>query len=308
MKNIALIFPGQGAQYVGMGEDFYQSSPDAKRVFDLTAEIIQHDFLNVVFKGPEETLRLTAFSQPAIVTTSLAALAALRADPKFQGAAVKFMAGLSLGEYSAVAASGALPLEETIRLIQKRARFMEEATKLNAGKMAAIIGLDAGKIREICEETGAEVANFNSPQQIVITGDALKVEQAAERLKAAGAKTVVFLEVSGAFHSSLMSSAADKLREALPLAPFRDADVPVVSNVDAQPVTDAVSMRKKLADQVTSSVRWVDTVQFMIQAGVRDFIEIGPGKVLKGLIRRIDSSVNVMNIEKYADIASLPLG
>lgn len=307
MKNIALIFPGQGAQYVGMGEDFYQSSPEAKKIFDLTAGIIQNDFLNVVFKGPEETLRLTAFSQPAIVTTSLAALAALRADPRFQNIAVKFTAGLSLGEYSALAASGALSLEETIRLIQKRARFMEEATKLSVGKMAAIIGLDADKIKEICQAAGAEVANFNSPQQTVITGHAPQVEQAAEQLKAAGAKSVVFLEVSGAFHSSLMRSAADKLSEVLPLAPFRDAVVPVVSNVDAQPVTDAVAMRKKLAAQVTSSVQWVNTVQFMIQQGVKDFVEIGPGKVLKGLIRRIDSSANVMNIEKYVDIASLTL-
>lgn len=307
MKPISLIFPGQGSQYAGMGKDFYDASGEAREVFDLADRILQNDFKNVVFNGPQEKLTLTSYSQPAIVTMSVAALKAFEAHPKFKNIQIAFTAGLSLGEYSALNAAGALAFEDTIRLIEKRSQFMDEATKLSVGKMAAIIGLDKEKIAAVCKAAGAEVANFNSPQQTVITGEASKVEAAAKKLQEAGAKSVVFLEVSGAFHSSLMQPAAQKFIPELAKSPLQNALIPVVANVDARPQTSAEAIRKNLGLQITSSVQWVDTVQFMIQQGVKDFIEIGPGKVLKGLIRRIDSSATVQNIEKFADIDALVL-
>lgn len=306
MKQIALIFPGQGAQYTGMGMDFYAASPESRKIFDLADEIIQNDFKNVIFQGPQEKLTLTAYSQPGIVAMSMAALAAFKASPKFKDVEVKFAAGLSLGEYSAITAAGAIDFPDAVRLIQKRSQFMEEATKLNAGKMSAIIGVDREKIIEVCKQTGAEVANFNSPQQIVISGHAAKVEAAAKLLQEAGAKNVVFLEVSGAFHSSLMAPAAEKFSRELAGAPLVNAQFPIISNVDASPATDAEKIRANLARQITSSVQWVDSVNFIIKQGVTDFVEIGPGKVLKGLIRRIDPSASVYNIEKFADIEALP--
>lgn len=305
MKSIGLIFPGQGSQLVGMGKDFYDACPQSKEIFDAADKVIQNNFKSVVFEGPQEKLTLTAYSQPGIVTMSTAALAAFKAHPKFQNIKIAFTAGLSLGEYSALIAAGAISFEDAIRLIQKRSQFMEEATKLAAGKMAAIIGLDAAKIKEICRQTGAEVANFNSLQQIVITGHADKVEAAAKLLQEAGAKSVIPLEVSGAFHSTLMEPAAKKFVVELGLAPLRAATVPVVANVDAKPATDAEMIRQNLAKQITSSVQWVDTVNYMISQGVKDFVEIGPGKVLKGLIRRIDSTASVQNIEKSSDLDAL---
>jgi len=305
MKIISLIFPGQGSQSVGMGKDFYDASPEAKKIFDAADSVIGNNFKSVVFDGPQEKLTLTAYSQPGIFTMSMAALAAFKAHPKSQNVQVAFAAGLSLGEYSALCASGSLDFGETIKLLQKRSQFMEEATKMSAGKMAAIIGMDRAKIVEICQATGAEVANFNSPQQIVITGHAAKVEAACKMLSEAGAKSVVPLEVSGAFHSSLMQPAAEKFAAELKGAPLRNAAFPIVANVDAKPATDAEVIRRNLARQITSSVQWVDTVNFMISQGVKDFVEIGPGKVLKGLIRRIDSTASVQNIEKFSDLESM---
>jgi len=305
MKIISLIFPGQGSQSVGMGKDFYDASPEAKKIFDAADSVIGNNFKSVVFDGPQEKLTLTAYSQPGIFTMSMAALAAFKAHPKSQNVQVAFAAGLSLGEYSALCASGSLDFGETIKLLQKRSQFMEEATKMSAGKMAAIIGMDRAKIVEICQATGAEVANFNSPQQIVITGHAAKVEAACKMLSEAGAKSVVPLEVSGAFHSSLMQPAAEKFAAELKGAPLRNAAFPIVANVDARPATDAEVIRRNLAKQITSSVQWVDTVNFMISQGVKDFVEIGPGKVLKGLIRRIDSTASVQNIEKFSDLESM---
>jgi len=305
MTNVALIFPGQGAQKVGMGKDFYEASPEAKKIFDTAESVIGNNFKQVVFEGPQETLTLTAYSQPAILTMSVAALEAFRAHPKFKNLNVQFAAGLSLGEYSALTAAGVLTFEDTLKLVQKRSSFMEEATKEAKGGMAAVIGFDAAKLKDICGQTGAEVANFNSLDQIVITGHAEKVTAACELIKAAGGK-VIPLDVSGAFHSTLMRPAAQKFEGAISTVAITTGVINVISNVNAQPHTIPSEIRKNLVAQITSSVRWVASVQFMIQNGVSEFIEIGPGKVLRGLIRKIDPNVRVVNIEKPADIETLP--
>ena len=301
MSKTAFIFPGQGAQYLGMGKSLYEQSPEAKAVFDQADTVLGKNLTNIIFEGPAETLTSTAYCQPAILTTSYAAYKALSA----RGVQPAFVAGLSLGELSAVAVSGALSFEQTLKLVERRAAFMEEATRLNAGKMAAIIGLEKQVIVEICRKAGAEVANFNSPQQIVITGHADKVDDACRLLKDAGAKTIVPLDVAGAFHSSLMRPAEDKFKEELMRCPFKDAGIPIVSNVDAKPAVQAEVVRANLARQITSSVQWVDSVLFMEGQGVTNFVEIGPGKVLKGLLRKINSQLKVANVDKFEDIETL---
>lgn len=302
MLSIALIFPGQGAQKVGMGKGFYDASPQARQVFDEADKIIGNGFLDVIFNGPQEKLTSTAYCQPAIFTFSVAALRAFQAHAKFKNISVKFTAGLSLGEYSALAASGAMSFADTLKLVQSRSALMEEATKLSKGKMAAIIGFDKDKLMEICKATGAEVANFNSPQQIVITGHAERVEKASEAIKAAGAKSVIPLEVSGAFHSSLMKPAADKFVDVLKGVKIAPAAVPVISNVDGRPEVDPAHIRGNLAKQITSSVQWVETVNYVAGQGVKTFVEVGPGKVLTGLIKRTLSDAALFNIENPEDV------
>jgi [acyl-carrier-protein] S-malonyltransferase len=305
MSKVALIFPGQGAQKVGMGREFYETSPEAKQIFDQADAIVGNNFKKIVFEGPQETLTSTAYCQPAILTMSVAALAAFKAHPKFQNINIQFAAGLSLGEYSALAAAGVLTFEDTVRLVQKRAAFMEEAAKEAKGAMAAVIGFDAGKLKDICAQTGAEVANFNSLEQIVVTGSTTKVSAACEVIKTAGGK-VIPLEVSGAFHSTLMRPAAQKFEGAVATVAITPGAFNVISNVNARPHTIPTEIRKNLVAQITSSVQWVASVQFMLQNGVADFIEIGPGKVLRGLLRKIDPNARVVNIEKPDDINQLP--
>ncbi len=305
MVNVALIFPGQGAQFVGMGKEFYDSSAPAKKVFDSAQSIIP-GLTGITFNGPPEKLTSTAFCQPAIFTFSCAALEALRAHPKGKNITPKFTCGLSLGELTAVYACGALSFEETLRLVQRRAALMEEATKIKKGAMAAVIGFDKEKIQSICKENGAEVANFNSPEQVVITGEADAVAKASAAIKAAGAKRVIPLDVSGAFHSSLMASAVPGFQSALKNVPFKSAQFLILSNVDAAPTGDVEKIRQNLARQITSSVQWVDSVNAIAKEGVKDFIEIGPGTVLKGLIRKIDSTLVVHNIQSPEDLQNLP--
>jgi len=306
MKNVALIFPGQGAQKVGMGLEFYQSSPEAKAIFEQADKICANGLKQVIFEGPEEKLTSTAFCQPAIFTMSVAALEALKASPKFKNYSVKFTAGHSLGEYAALYAAGVMQFNEALVLVQKRALCMEEATKQNQGGMAAVIGFDKSKLAEICHQTGAEIANYNSNEQIVITGAATKVHAAIEAIKAAGGQRVIPLAVSGAFHSSLMGSAAAKFALALKTIHVQPELVPVLSNVTGEPhLTD--NIRTNLADQITHCVQWVKCVEYMAAQGITNFIEIGPAKVLKGLVRRIDPAINVFNIEKPQDIEVLDI-
>ncbi|MDE2010353.1 MAG: ACP S-malonyltransferase [Candidatus Omnitrophica bacterium] len=318
--NIALIFPGQGAQKVGMGLEFFQNSPQAKAVFEEADRICANNLTKVVFEGPEDKLTSTAYSQPAIFTVSVAALEAFKAHPKFKNYDVKFTAGHSLGEYAALYAAGVMPFDEALRLVQKRASCMEEAARENQGAMTAVIGFESSKLVEICRRTGAEIANFNSNEQIVITGHKAKVEAAMEEIKAAGGQKIIPLTVSGAFHSSLMASAASKFAEALKEISFSPSQVPVLSNVTGLPhssnpvnlvssvvIPAQAGIQDNLARQITSSVQWVKCVEYMASQGIKNFIEIGPGKVLKGLIRRIDPALTVSNIEKPQDIEALAL-
>ena len=304
--DVALIFPGQGAQEVGMGKEFYDASPEARAIFDSADKIIPH-LKEVVFNGPQEKLTLTAFCQPGIFSFSVAALKALQAHPKFKNIHPRFAAGLSLGEYSALVACGALSFEDALRLVERRSSFMEESTKLTKGKMSAVIGFEKEKIMEICRQTGAEVANFNAPDQIVITGDALKVEAAGKLMSEAGAKRVIPLDVSGAFHSSLMKPAAEKFAQELTKFHFNIPSFPILSNVDALPGSDPRPISSNLAKQITSSVQWVDIINFIASQGVKTFLEVGPGNVLKGLIRKINKDLTVHNIRVPADIDNLPL-
>ncbi|MBI4310038.1 MAG: ACP S-malonyltransferase [Candidatus Omnitrophica bacterium] len=307
VKNVALIFPGQGAQKVGMGKEFYEDSPQAKAIFDEAGQICANGLLKVMFEGPQEQLTQTAYCQPAILSMSIAALRAFEAHPKFQSIRIKYAAGLSLGEYSALAASKTMSFADTLRLVQKRGAFMEEACKEAKGAMAAVIGFDKNKLAGICSQTGTQVANFNSHEQIVITGHAAKVEAAIELIKAAGGQKVVLLTVSGAFHSSLMQSAADKFKTVLNDAAIVPMGIKVVTNVNGLPQEDAQTIRTNLAEQITAPVQWVASVEYMINQGISEFIEIGPGKALKGLIRRINPNVSVHNIEKPGDIEAIPL-
>ncbi len=303
--NVALIFPGQGAQHPGMGKEFYETSPEARAVF-AAADTIIPGLTGVIFNGPPEKLTSTQYCQPAIFTFSVAALKALEAHPKFKNITPSFACGLSLGEYSALAACGALSFEETLRLVERRSFYMEEATKLKKGAMAAVIGMERDKLLAICAQTGAEVANFNSPDQIVITGEADKVAKASEALQAQGAKRVIALDVSGAFHSSLMRPAAAKFEAELKKAALKSPRFPILSNVDARPETDPDKIRRNLALQITSSVQWVDSVRSTAAAGVTTFLDTGPGNVLKGLIRKINSELAVYNISKPQHLDDLP--
>jgi len=305
MRKVALIFPGQGAQTVGMGKEFYDASVEAKAIFDQADQII-NGLSDVIFNGPQEKLTSTTFCQPGIFTFSVAALKALEAHPKFQNLSPQFACGLSLGEYAAVTASGALSFEETLRLVERRSFFMEEATRLKKGAMTAVIGFDKDKLLEICEQTGAEVANFNTPEQIVITGEAEKVAAASQIIQEQGAKRVIPLDVSGAFHSSLMQPAVSKFEEELKKSSFQTPTFPVVGNVDGKPADKAEDIQKKLAGQITSPVQWVVSVEYIAGQGVTDFIEIGPGNVLKGLIRKIDRNFKVYNVRTPEDLNTLP--
>ncbi len=305
MKKVALIFPGQGAQKVGMAKELYDASPQARAVIDEADSVIKN-LKKVMFEGPQETLTQTAFCQPAIFTHSLAGLKALQASEKFKNIEIAFACGLSLGEYSSVAASGALSLGDALRLIQKRGAYMDEACKMRAGGMAAVIGAEEALIRDVCASTGAEVANFNSPSQIVITGDKAKVEAACVVLKEKGAKRVIPLDVAGAFHSSLMKPAADKFQADLAVARLQDGRFPVIGNVDGLPAQKADDIRAKLGMQITSSVQWIKSIRYISSQGVTIFLEIGPGNVLKGLVRQIDPALVVHNIQTPADIEQLP--
>jgi [acyl-carrier-protein] S-malonyltransferase len=289
-----------------MGQELYDTMPAAKAIFEKADQVLGEGISRIILEGPEEKLMSTAYCQPAIFTMSMAALEAFRASDKFKSVSVKFTAGLSLGEYGAMCAAGVLSFADTLKLIQKRGTFMEEAAKASPGKMAAIIGFDKAKLVSICQSAGCEVANFNAPDQIVITGKTDAVAKACQLVTEAGGKKVIPLEVSGAFHSSLMRTAADRFAEALKGFELKTTDIKVVSNVTGAPQPSAEEIRQNLPRQIYSSVKWVDSVTFLASQGITDLVEIGPGRVLKGLIRKIDPALNVHNIQVPDDIAALP--
>lgn len=305
----AFIFPGQASQYVGMGQDLYETYPDAKNIFDTADEILGFDLKAVCFKGPEEKLKQTYITQPAIFVHSVAVFHLL----KIKNITPEAVAGHSLGEYSALVAAGAMEFEDGLKLVQRRGELMHQAGREKPGTMAALIGLSPDKVYEICDQLKNEgivqPANFNSPGQIAISGDITTVHKAIEQAKAAGAKKAVELVVSGAFHSPLMKDAQIGLKEALDKISIKDARVPLYSNVEAKPVQDAGRIRDLLYRQLTHPVRWQEIVENMIEDGYSNFYEVGPGKVLKGLQKRINRKIpciemgTVEQIEKSGEEA-----
>lgn len=306
MIDVSFIFPGQSAQYVGMGKEIYENSQSARAVFNKANDVLGFDITKLCFQGPESELKATINCQPAIFIVSLACLQALKSHKKSKNLNPKFMAGLSLGEYSALVAAGAFSFEDGLKIVRQRAEFMEEAAAKNPGKMAAIIGLDMEKIGLICSHSGAQIANLNCPGQIVISGRTYDIDKAVQLAREQGAKSVI-LEVSGAFHSYLMNEAGKRLTDLLNVADIRETRVPVISNVTARPEILIEEIRINLVEQMSSPVRWEDSVRYIQEEGIVDFLEIGPNKILKGMLRRIDSNLKVYNIEKPQDINNLPL-
>ncbi|MFH1355165.1 MAG: ACP S-malonyltransferase [Candidatus Omnitrophota bacterium] len=304
---VAYLFAGQGAQYVGMGKDLYDTFPESKAIFDKAQDVLGWDLKARCFEGPEDMLKMTHICQPAVLTMSIAVFEAFKAVNGSHIEEVGFTAGLSLGEYSALVASGVLKFEDAVRIVRKRADLMNKAAIKNPGKMAAIIGLNVGIVKEICFNTGGvEIANLNCPGQIVISGKKDSVDKARDLALEKGAKRAVDLDVSGAFHSALMWEAAQEFKSFIKdNLPLDESKFPVVSNVDALPKYKIVQFTESLVKQIHSAVLWEDSMRFMLSGGITKFYEFGPGKVLKGLLRRIDPKAEVINIEKKEDIVKL---
>ena len=302
MSKLAFVFPGQGAQKVGMGKDFFDNYDVAKKMFKEADEALGYSIMKMCFEGPEEDLKLTANTQPAILTISCIANEILKEN----GVQPEITGGHSLGEYSALVAAGVLKFQDAVALVHKRGAYMQEAVPVGEGGMAAIIGVDREKIVEICQSVSAEspvqAVNFNCPGQIVIAGATRGVELAVEELKAAGAKKAVILPVSAPFHSTLMKPAAEKLAVQLDKVTLSDAKIPVVANVNAQVLTKAEDIKASLVAQAASPVLWEDCVAKMKEFGADVLLEAGPGKTLCGFNRRIDKSIKSLNVE---DVESL---
>jgi [acyl-carrier-protein] S-malonyltransferase len=299
-NRLALIFPGQGSQYLGMGRDLYQRYSEARALFDEADELLGLKLSKLCFEGPEEELHDTINTQPAVLTASLATLQALKAQHDLEEVAI--VAGHSLGEYSALVVSGNLSFADAVCLVRERGRLMKKAGEDHPGGMAAILGLEAEVVDEACrqasEETGTivQVANYNSPRQIVISGEQEGLQKAMELARYKGARRVVSLAVSIAGHSPLMESAAQGLRQAMATVVFEEARIPVVSNVTAEPLRSIEELREELVKQLVSPVRWVDSIRHMLDHGVTTFVEIGPKDVLSKLIKRIDLGADRISV------------
>lgn len=300
MAKTAFVFPGQGSQYVGMAKDLFQNDPRGRALMEEADRILGTSLSRICFEGPEELLRQTSNTQPAIFLHSLVVAQAIT---DIQPAMV---AGHSLGEYSALVAAGALRFEDGLRLVRLRGELMQQAGEIRKGTMAAVVGLSPEITEELCREASAagvvQPANFNSPGQIVISGSVEGVHKAMELARAKGARMVKELVVSGAFHSPLMESAREGLKKALDTTTFTDARVPVYANVTAEPVTAAAEIRALLYRQLTMPVRWEQSVRTMVRDGAEEFIEIGPGKVLQGLIKRTEAGARSRGFDRWQDI------
>ena len=300
---IAFIFPGQGSQYAGMGKDLAEKFPAARQVFEEADAALAFGLSELCFDGPAERLQLTENTQPAILTVSVAALRAMESEgfPR-----PDFVAGHSLGEYSALVAAGSLSLSEAVQTVRNRGQYMQEAVPVGTGAMAAILGADLNVVIGACEEAAegqiCSAANINSPGQVVIAGDAAAIDRATVLLKERGAKRAVRLNVSAPFHCALMKPAQDRLAVDLQKISFKDLSIPVVTNTDAQPEKSGDRARQALVRQVSQPVRWLDSVEFLIGEGVQSLVEIGPGKVLSGLVRQIDRNLRCVNVEDEASL------
>lgn len=302
MVDTAYIFPGQGAQSVGMGKDLYENFPAAREVIDKANTILKFDLKKLCFEGPQEELSTTSNSQPAILAVSIAALKAFESSPLAQQFTPKFSLGLSLGEYTALVAAGSIAFEDALVLVRKRGEFMEDASRKNPGKMACVIGMDLKLVEELCKGIGCEIANLNCPGQVVISGKTNNVELFASLAKDKGAKRVLMLDVSGPFHSSLMTHARDKLKDYIDKVQFLPPKLSFVSNVDAKVQTDPVAIKENLIKQVNSKTLWEESIKCVSAAGINNYIEIGPGQVLKGLLKKIDPKLEVKNVGTSQDL------
>ena len=303
----ALVFPGQGSQAVGMGRALYDAEPAARAVFERADAALDFALSRACFEGPEETLRLTAVTQPAVLVTSIACLEALRARaPELFQDSILCAAGHSLGEYSALVASGALELEDAVTTVRRRGEYMQEAVPVGEGAMAAVLGLALAQVEALCREAAAgEVlspANLNAPDQTVVAGTSAAVGRLMAMARGRGAKKTVLLPVSAPFHCALMAKAAERLAVDLAVLPIRDARAPVVQNIGARPESRAEALRAALVEQVTRPVRWVESVVRMKEMGAELMVEIGPGRVLSGLAKRIVPGMPVLNVEDPATL------
>jgi len=318
MVNVAYIFPGQGAQYVGMGKTLAEAFPEAKAVFDRADGVLKTDLSRLCFEGPAEELSKTSNCQAAILTASIAALKVIEGHgcnpgpecvPGLIGSDIvpRFTLGLSLGEYTALVACGSIAFDDALVLVKKRGEYMEEASRKNPGKMACVIGMDLKVVEELCKGFGCEIANLNCPGQVVISGKTSSVELFASLARDKGAKRVIMLDVSGPFHSSLMTGARDTLKEAIEKVAVLPPKIPFVSNVDAVVQTDPAKIKENLIRQVNSRTLWEASVRNVAAQGVKRFFEIGPGTVLKGLLKKIDPSLEVTNVDTASDAQSFML-
>jgi [acyl-carrier-protein] S-malonyltransferase len=303
---IAYIFPGQGAQKVGMGKDLYDSSEDARAVFQEADKVLGFALSTLCFEGPEEELRLTKNAQPALVTMSIAAYrAALKSVDKSKVVAPAYVAGHSLGEYTALVLAGVLDFASAVYLARERGRLMFEAGQKTPGSMAAILGLDEAMVKAVCQETGTWLANINCPGQLVISGAKENIDKAVELSRAKGAARAVPLQVSGAFHSPLMQPAVEGLAAAMDKLNFKEPTIPVIANTSAMPLTTTQAIQDELLQQLCNSVQWQRSVENMLKNGTTVFMEIGAGNVLTGLVKRIDKNVRTINIGTLAELGNI---
>ncbi|MBN1269777.1 MAG: ACP S-malonyltransferase [Kiritimatiellae bacterium] len=300
MSARAILFPGQGAQCVGMGKDLAEAFPECRALFEQANDVLGFDLARLCFEGPEDVLTQSDNAQPAIFVTSMACYRAFRMqkpEEQFRAAA-----GLSSGEWTALHTAGVISYEDTLRVLQARGRAMQEACRQNPGTMLSVIGLDRQKLSEISAEAGVEIANLNSPEQTVLSGRVEGIARAEELAKQAGAKRAIRLNVAGAFHSALMQPAAMKLADFLSGVTLSAPSLPVVANVTALPHESPTAIRKRMIEQVTSSVRWVESIQWMGADGINAYLECGPGRVLSGLVKRIDKQAALHNIQDRSSL------